>query len=99
MWCPRGWWPPPLVTTASFASLCPQCGTHRASRRRLQVVSEMYIMYATAQCIPCTAEELQEFAVAAAKANSIERHAATVAEAAEQEVVAAERQLEMAVEQ
>eukprot|EP00873_Tetraselmis_striata_P010017 jgi/Tetstr1/430281/TSEL_020108.t1 len=64
-----------------------------------EVVSEMYIMYATAQCIPCTAEELQEFAVAAAKANSIERHAATVSEAAEQEVVAAERQLEMAVEQ
>jgi hypothetical protein len=71
----------------------------RLLRIAMQTVSEMYIMYATAQCLPCSVDEARDFAVEAAKANALERKAATALQLAEDAVNAARRQLQDATRQ
>lgn len=62
-----------------------------------QTVSELYIMYATLQHLPCTEEEEHEFAVESAKANAKHRRAVSELEAARKELEDAERGIQLSV--
>ena len=64
----------------------------------LQTASELYIMYATLQHVPCDPDEEHLFAIDSAKANAEQRSAALNLAQADQDMQKAELQLNEAVQ-